>query len=235
MRIVQISDTHVSCEHPARASELAACIQFINRLVPAPDVVVHTGDVAHDGKAEEYAIAHGLLEELHAPYYVIPGNRDNRPRLIRAFADDRHIRLGMEFVQYPVEHPEARLILVDSVGSRGNKGHLCAARLADVDRMLSADAGRPTLVFLHHPPFEVGIIPDPFQYEDWAAVEAFWELLSRHHQVRGVHCGHVHRNVQASIHSIRASTVSCVAPDLRKGEVSGSSHELAIFSSHDFA
>jgi 3',5'-cyclic AMP phosphodiesterase CpdA len=228
MRIVQISDTHVSREHPERAREFAACIQFINRLDPAPEIVVHTGDVAHNGTAEEYAIARGLLDELNAPYFVIPGNRDNRSELIRAFADDRHIRLGMEFVQYSVEHPDARLIFVDSVGNGGNKGHLCAARLAEVERMLSADAGRPWLLFLHHPPFEVGIIPDPFQYEDWAAVEAFGALLARHPQVRGVYCGHVHRNVQASIGSIQARTVSCVAPDLRKGKVDVLRHELVI-------
>ena len=235
MQIVQISDTHISREHPARASELAACIQFINRLAPAPDVVVHTGDVAHDGLAEEYAIARRLLDELAAPYFVIPGNRDNRLELIKAFADGRHIRSGMEFVQYPVEHPDARLIFIDTVSNNGNKGHLCGARLAHVEAMLSADASRPSLLFLHHPPFEVGIIPDPFQYENWAAVEAFDALLARHRQVRGVICGHVHRNVQASIGSARASAVSCVAPDLRKGKVSGSNHELAIFISHDFA
>jgi 3',5'-cyclic AMP phosphodiesterase CpdA len=201
-------------------------------LVPAPDVVVHTGDVVHDGMAEEYAIARGLLDELDAPYFVIPGNRDNRLELIRAFADGRHVRSGMEFIQYPVEHPDARLIFVDTVSTDGNKGHLCAARLAEIERMLSADAGRPSLLFLHHPPFEIGIIPDPFQYQDWAAVEAFGALLARHRQVRGVYCGHVHRNVQASIGSIRASSVSCVAPDLRKGKVDVSRHELVIFDTN---
>lgn len=232
MQIAQISDTHVSRVHPARASELAACIQFINRLDPAPDVVVHTGDVAHDGLPEEYATARRLLDELAAPYFVIPGNRDSRPELIKAFADGRHIRSGMEFIQYPVEHPDARLIFIDTVSSNGNKGHLCGARLAHVEAMLSADASRPSLVFMHHPPFEVGIIPDPFQYEDWAAVEAFGAVLARHRHVRGVYCGHVHRNVQASIGSIAARTVSCVAPDLRKGKFDASKHELAIFSTN---
>ena len=234
LQIVQISDTHISCEHPARANELAACIKFINRLDPAPDVVVHTGDVAHDGLPEEYAIARRLLSELAAPYFVIPGNRDNRLELIKAFADGRHIRSGMEFIQYPVEHQDARLIFVDTVSNDGNKGHLCEARLAHVETMLSADASRPSLLFLHHPPFEVGIIPDPFQYTDWAAVDAFGALLARHRHVRGVYCGHVHRNVHASVGSIRARTVSCVAPDLRKGAVDLSKHELAIFGTSGF-
>jgi 3',5'-cyclic AMP phosphodiesterase CpdA len=235
MRIVQISDTHISRDHPARANELAACIQFINRMDPAPDVVVHTGDVAHDGLAEEYAIARRLLGDLTAPCFVIPGNRDNRLELIKAFADGQHIRSGMEFIQYSIERPDVRLICIDTVSTTSNKGRLCEARLAHAERMLSADASRPSLLFLHHPPFQIGTIPDPFQYEDWTAVDAFGALLARHRQVRAVICGHVHRNVQASIGSVSASTVSCVAPDLRKGKASGPRHELAIFSSVDFS
>lgn len=232
MQIVQISDTHISLQHPARADELAACVELINQMDPAPDVVVHTGDVAHDGMAEEYAIARRLLDQLEAPYFVIPGNRDNRLELIKAFADGRHVRSGMEFVQYAVEHPEARLIFVDTVSNAGNKGHLCDARLADVERMLSSDASRPSLVFMHHPPFEVATIPDPFQYEDWSAVEAFGALLARHRHVRGVYCGHVHRNVQGSVGSISASTLSCAAPDLRKGKADVRKHELAVFNTN---
>jgi 3',5'-cyclic AMP phosphodiesterase CpdA len=235
MRIVQISDTHISREQPSRGEELAATVYFINRLDPAPDIVVHTGDVAHDGLAEEYAIARRQLDALRVPCLVIPGNRDNRLELIKAFADGRLIRQDMAFVQYAVELPDVRLVFADTASGTSNKGHLCAARLAEIDRMLSAETSRPTLLFLHHPPFEIGIIPDPFQYEDWAAVEAFTALLARHPQVRGVHCGHVHRNVRATIGTCAASTVSCVAPDLRKGAPTGQKHELAIFDAREFA
>ena len=228
MRIVQISDTHISREHTHRASELRATIQFINQLNPAAEVVVHTGDATHDGTAEEYAIARRLLDELRAPYFVIPGNRDRRAELIEAFADGRHIRSGMEFIQYPIERQHVRLILVDTVQNGSNKGHFCQMRLAHREERLSADALTPPLLFLHPPPFEVSIIPDPFQYEDWAGVEAFGELLARHHQVLGVWSGHVHRNVQTSMGSVFAGTVSCVAKDLRKGAADLSKHELVI-------
>lgn len=218
MRIIQLSDSHISLACPQRIADLETCIQHINAVHPQPDVVVHTGDVAHDGLAEEYDIARGLLDQLSAPYCVLPGNRDKRQQLIEAFADGNRIRNGMEFVQYSIEDYESRLICVDTISENSNKGRLCAERLAHIETMLAADTVRPTILFLHHPPFEVAEIPDPFQYEDWAAVKAFESLVGKNKQIRAVFCGHVHRDVEASIGTLPVSTISCVAADLRKGK-----------------
>ena len=49
MRIVQISDSHISVKNPARTADLANCIMAINDISPAVDLVVHTGDIVHDG------------------------------------------------------------------------------------------------------------------------------------------------------------------------------------------
>lgn len=232
MRIVQISDSHISRDHPARTVELKICVQHINALDPQPDVVVHTGDVSHDGFAEEYDAARRLLDDLSAPYLVLAGNRDNRQELIRAFAGSDHIRLGMDFVQYSVEQFEVRLIIVDTVSGTSNKGRLCQARLAHIERMLVQDTTRPAVLFLHHPPFEVKVTPDPFQYESWAEVRALEAVIAKHSQIRGVFCGHVHQNVESTIGTVQASTVSCITSDLRKGKAILSSHDLPMFKTH---
>lgn len=232
MLIVQISDTHISRDHPSRTADLAACIRSINASDPRPDVVIHTGDIAHDGCSEEYDIARRLLETLSAPYFVLPGNRDKRRELTEVFADGRHIRHGMEFVQYSVEHFEARLLLIDTVSETSNKGRLCEARLAHIATMLAADTSRPTALFLHHPPFAVSVAPDPFQFEQWREVEALEERLRTHPQISGVFCGHVHRNVAAAVGPVQASTVSCVAIDLRKGCTGASNADHPIFETH---
>lgn len=218
MRIVQISDTHISREHQSRTADLKRCIEAINALDPQPDIVVHTGDVAHDGHPDEYGIARKLLDKLSVPYFVLPGNRDNRQELIRTFQDGRHIRAGMDFVQYSVESFEARLVFLDTASRKSNKGRFCQDRLAHAERLLSGETTRPTLVFLHHPPFEVGTIPDPFQFESWAEVEALEALLAKHDGVRRVICGHVHRNVEGTVGSVPAIAISCTAVDLRKGD-----------------
>lgn len=232
MRIIQISDSHISRKHPARTVDLQTCIQHINAAEPQPDIVVHTGDITHHGRAEEYEIARRLLDNLSAPYFVLAGNRDNRHGLIKVFADGRHIRFGMDFVQYSVEHFDARLILIDTVSEYSNKGRLCQARLAHIEHMLATDTSRPAVLFLHHPPFEVNVVPDPFQFEEWADVKALMAQLGKHHQICGVFCGHVHRNVEGAIGAVRASAVSCVAFDLRKGSAIASNRDLPIFNTH---
>lgn len=230
MRIIQISDTHISREHPSRTADLERCIEAINALDQQPDLVVHTGDVAHDGLPEEYELARQVLARLSVPYLVLPGNRDNRQELIRAFQDGRHIRVGMDFVQYSVEARDARLVFLDTASRTSNKGRFCRDRLAQAERLLAADSARPTLVFLHHPPFEVGIIPDPFQFESWDDVRALEALLARHTEVRSVICGHIHRNADGAVGAVQASAITCTAVDLRKGDAGRDG--LPVFRTH---
>jgi len=79
--IVQITDTHISQDVPQRAQELKKCVQTINSLDIKPELVIHTGDITHNGLPEEYHTAKTLLDELTMPYYVIPGNKDKREAL----------------------------------------------------------------------------------------------------------------------------------------------------------
>lgn len=214
MQIVQISDSHLSRDKPERAAELASCIQYINSLQSQPDAVIHTGDVAHNGLSEEYQEARSILDELAAPYFVLVGNRDDRANLIKTFADSAHLRPGMEFVQYAVEDFAVRLIVLDSM-SETNKGSLCAARLQQVDDLLAADPSRPAAVFIHHPPFEVGVGPEPRHYQVWGEAQQLIVTIGRHEQVCGVFCGHVHRAFETSLGAVPAHVVSSVVSDLR--------------------
>jgi 3',5'-cyclic AMP phosphodiesterase CpdA len=234
MRIVQISDTHISFSRPSRASDLEACIRHINAIDPQPDVVVHTGDVAHDGSAEEYDIARRRLERLAAPYFVIPGNRDSRGELIKSFADGKRIHIGMDFVQYAVDDFAARMIFIDTLSTASNKGRLCETRLEQIDAMLAADRSRPAMLFMHHPPFQVPVGPDPVHFESWGEVDALMARLGRYDHIRGIFCGHVHRNFEATIGAVPASIVSCVAVDLQKGKKDASTPDQPMLKSFCF-
>jgi Icc protein len=219
MRIVQISDSHISLDRPTRTAELEACIRRINTADLQPDVVVHTGDITHNGLVEEYEVARRLLDALLVPYYVLAGNRDDRQALIEVLADDRHIKQGMDFIQYSVEHFDTRMICIDTVSNTSNKGRLCQARLAHVESMLAADRSRRVVLFLHHPPFEVNVAPDPFQFEEWADADALRTLIQKHRQICAVYCGHVHRQAEAMIGSVAAQVATCIASDLRWDDV----------------
>lgn len=219
MKIVQISDSHISVDHPERTADLQVCIDHINALPEPPDLVIHTGDITHNGLTAEYQIAKQRLGQLAAPYCVLTGNRDNRSELIKAFADNETISADDRFVQYSIEHFDTRLLILDTLCETSNKGGLCSDRLSHLEHMLSAEPDRSTLIFLHHSPFEVPPIPDPFQFEDWRDVEELQALLTRFPKVYGLYCGHIHRNVDGNIGTLPVSAITCMARDLRKGEM----------------
>jgi len=229
LRIIQISDTHLDHDVPQRMHDLENCIRAINQESRAPDLVVHTGDISHNGLIEEYHTAQQLLDQLNAPYLVMAGNRDKRSELLTVFADDRYQLPTQGWVQYAIEQHDVRLLLVDTVCKQSNKGQLCQNRLNHLESMLQADMSKPVALFLHHTPFEATGIPDPFQFEDWKDVRRLADLMSKYNTICGVYCGHVHRFLDGCIAGVNASAISCLAGDLRKGEVSESERKLPVY------
>ncbi len=235
LRIIQISDTHLSNDAPQRALDLEHCVQKINEELIQPDLIVHTGDISHNGLHEEYLEAQRLLNVLKAPYFVMPGNRDKRNELLNVFADDQYQIPPKGWVQYSIEKFSVRLLMVDTVCEHSNKGQLCDDRLEHLETMLKADPTKPVALFLHHTPFEAAEIPDPFQFEDWSDVDKLRELLQQHKTIGGVYCGHVHRSIDGEIAGIKARAISCLAGDLRKGKVSDADRTLPVFRTIELA
>lgn len=233
MRIAQISDTHISLDVPSRTAELRRCVAQINALDPLPDVVIHSGDISHDGLPEQFAVARELLQELKVPWFVMAGNRDNRPALIAAFSQSGFPRTGFPFVQFAVEQFALRIVCVDTLSDNSNKGDFCQTRLNDLEELLAGDRERPTAVFMHHPPFEVTAIPDPFQFVDKGRVDSFLDIIARHQGVRGLYCGHVHRRATTKIGMLPVEVMTAVALDLRKGKLEPVSDETPLYVLHD--
>jgi len=75
----QISDSHIGFtgkvnDHPADTLKMA--VDALNALPQQPAFVVHTGDVTHLAKADQFGTAHDILAGLKAPLFVIPGEHD---------------------------------------------------------------------------------------------------------------------------------------------------------------
>jgi 3',5'-cyclic AMP phosphodiesterase CpdA len=212
MLIAQISDTHIKPEgrlayqRVDTALFLARCVEHVHALTPPPDVVLITGDLVDAGLEEEYLHLRRLLAPLPMPVYVIPGNHDARAPLHRVFGPDGYFPDDGESLQYVIEAHPVRLIGLDTLVPGQGGGRLGPERLAWLDARLSAARERPTLVFMHHPPFKTGIEGMDRQWlEDG---EALGEVIRRHPQVEGVTCGHVHR----PIHVRWCGTVVTTAP-----------------------
>ena len=219
MIIAQISDTHIALDVPdadRRMSDLALTVADINALDPLPDAIVHTGDVAHNGRQDEYEAAKAILANARAPVYLLAGNKDNRTNLHAAFLAGEHPAPGCNFIQYAIDRYPVRLIALDTQGS-GNKGEFCRERLEHLTDLLAADAAKPTAVFTHHPPFLVTEGPEAFHFENWDAMSSLRRALSRLGQVVGVFSGHVHRAVSGDVEGIPAMVLPAIATTLRHG------------------
>src|SRR5882757_2725244 len=139
------------------------------------------------------------------PVHLIPGNHDAREALREAFADHAYLpRTG--FLHYTIETLPVRLIALDTLVPGKGYGALCRERLDWLEARLS-ESDRPTILFMHHPPFDCGI--DAF---DDAKLneggERLAALVRRHDNVEHVMCCHVHRPIQVRW----AGTMASIAP-----------------------
>lgn len=224
MLIAQISDMHLKGEGELLYGRvdttgfLERAVRHVNALDPRPDIVLATGDLVNDGLPGQYANLGRILSALAMPVYLIPGNHDARDAMRAAFPG--HDYLPAEgFLQYTVEDLPVRLIALDTLVPGKGHGELCDERLDWLEARL-AESDRPTLLFMHHPPFECGI-----SYLDGARLneggQRLSELVRAHGNIERVMCGHVHRPIQVrwagTMASIAPSTAHQAALDLRPG------------------
>ncbi len=220
MLIAQITDLHVVargrlCQGRVPTNQhVREAVRHINALDPPADVVIATGDLTDHGSAEEYAELRALLAELRAPLYPVPGNHDHRDRFLEAFADRPCLpRPGARFAHYVVDDHPVRLVGLDTTVAGEHYGLMCDERLAWLDGALGAMPRRPTMLFMHHPPFRTGI-----RWLDAAGLyggRKMAEVVARHRHVERVACGHIHRPIQAAW----AGTVAATAPSTSHAQV----------------
>ena len=237
MIIAQISDTHIALDTPdadRRLGDFARTIADINTLDPAPDVIVHSGDIAHNGRREEYTEAAAILGKACASVYVMAGNKDERTNLHRAFSADGYLAPDSVFIDYAVESYPVRLIALDTLSANGNKGDFCQERVRRLIDMIDGDADRPIAVFTHHPPFEVTVGPDPLHFETVDAMARLRRALQHSGRVIAVFSGHVHRAAAGSIENIRATVMPAIATTLRKGDYPADMKTRPVYHLHRY-
>lgn len=235
MIIAQISDTHIDLDGPngpARIRDLQRCVDDINRLDPVPDVVIHTGDLSQNGNPNEYREAARILGGLNCPFHVAAGNRDDRMALRSTFPDEHYLLPETPFVQYSVDRFPVRLIAVDTLSGKSNKGDFCTTRSDNLRKTLADDASTPTAIFMHHPPFEVRESKYPFQFESRDAVAALARALIGQTHVIRVFCGHTHRETGGTIAHVPVTSIPSVAVDLRLGDYPEKMESIPLYKIH---
>jgi 3',5'-cyclic-AMP phosphodiesterase len=222
MMIAQITDMHVRPRGRVAYGRvdtnamLEAAVATIEALPRKPDLVIATGDLTDCGLAEEYEVLRDILEPLSMPVYLVPGNHDRRGELLAEFGSDGYLPTDGGFLHYVVDGHPVRLIGLDTVVPGHGHGEMCAARLSWLEARLGEAHGRPTLIFMHHPPFDTGLADmDRINCRNGTAMAA---VVSRFANVERVLCGHHHRPVivrwAGTIGSVAPSTAHQVTLDL---------------------
>lgn len=215
MIIAQITDTHIKRKGQLlhhmidTARYLKRAVRRLNGLSPRPDVVLATGDLVERGKPKEYKRLRKLLAELEIPLFAVPGNHDDRENFRDAFGDHPYLPTNGPYVQYVVEAYPVRLIGLDSTAPGEAGGELDETRLRWLETRLAEQPSRPTLIFLHHPPFKTGI--KAVDALGFRGLDDFAALVSRHSQIVRVLAGHIHRPMQLQWAGTYASTASSTA------------------------
>lgn len=224
MLIAQITDLHVaaaggrSCGGIDPAVPVAAVVARLNRLDPRPDLVIATGDLVDKGSDAEYAALDDLLGPLQIPLRMLPGNHDDRDGMRRRFAARGWVPADGAHLHQTVDAGPLRLILMDSVIPGRIEGGLDDGRLDWLSDRLAEEPARPTLLALHHQPFETGMPGlDRYRCRDGDRLAA---VVGRRSNILAVVCGHMHRTIAVNW----AGTVAFAAPSatrqfaLRMGE-----------------
>ncbi len=221
MLIAQISDTHIRVPKQndikglERINLFKKCVEDINTLSVVPDVVIHTGDLTDNGLPDEYSLAKNILSNLDIPFYLTPGNRDGSRNMINAYADELTDLMDNNFMIYAINEYPIRLISLDSLAPLGPKGDITKIKLKILEKILNQVPDKPSLIFMHHPPFNVSNFGKPIvEYNQPNSIYKLYDVLKNHKQIVGIFCGHIHRSYTKNIYSFKGSVVPPIAVDL---------------------
>src|SRR6266850_5774421 len=79
LSFVQISDSHMGFNKPANqdvAGTLKAAVEKIRALPKAPEFLLHTGDISHLSKPEEFDAVDQILKDTGKEVFFVPGEHD---------------------------------------------------------------------------------------------------------------------------------------------------------------
>lgn len=208
MKFIHITDPHIVpvprmlCALDPRA-RLKTAINDINRHHRDAEFAVLTGDLAYLGEPGAYEDLRDLLDNLTIPCHLMVGNHDDRQNFRRVFPETPLDDSG--FVQYVVETEAGAFIMMDTMETEAPKGIYCNLRFAWLERQLTTLAKDPVYLFMHHPPFDIGIRSlDESRLPD---AEQLTQLIKAHGDIRHLFYGHVHRAVWGSWNGVPTSAL----------------------------
>jgi Icc protein len=215
---VQISDTHLGFDKPANPNARGTALQNlakIKAMPQKPDFIIHTGDITHLSKDEQFDDAKSIMSDLGSPIFYVPGEHDmldeGGGKAFLAHYGKGTLGRGW----YSFDHDGVHFVALNNVSNLkpGGMAHIGDDQLAWLKKDLAGlSSSTPIVVFGHIPLWTV--------YADWGwgtddSAQAL-AMLARFGSVTVLN-GHIHQIIQkvegnVSFHSARSTAYPQPAP-----------------------
>lgn len=197
LSFAQISDSHMGFNKPANTdvvSTLKAAVQKVNALPQAPEFLLHTGDISHLSRPEEFDTVEQILQSAKAKdVFYVPGEHDVTDGEGKQYLQ-RYGKNAQGGGWYSFDKKGVHFLgLVNVMNLKaGGLGSLGTEQLEWIRKDLEPlTASTPVIVFAHIPLWSV--------YPDWGwgtedSAQAL-ALLKRFGSVTVLN-GHIHQTMQ---------------------------------------
>jgi len=220
---VQISDTHIGFHkdgNPDVNATLTKSIELLKGLPEQPALILHTGDITHLSKPEEFDAAQGMFSALRTTeLHTTPGEHDTADATVTEYFN-RFGKASDNKGYYSFDHSGVHFVSLINVlhAGDGGAGSLGDAQLAWAKADLAArSASTPVVVFAHMPLWTV------YQPWGWGTTDAdqLLPMLRRFGSVTVLN-GHIHQIVQKvegniTFHTARSTAYPQPAPGAGPG------------------
>src|SRR5262249_46061937 len=152
---VQISDSHIGFNKAANPEPIKTLQTAIERANAAkPSFILHTGDITHLSKPEEFDTAAQVLKGLNAPVHYVPGKHDTLDEGGGKLFLERYGKGTKGNGWYSFDDHGVHFVALVNVFNleAGHEAKLGADQLAWLaDDLKSVSASTPVVVFTHIP------------------------------------------------------------------------------------
>jgi 3',5'-cyclic AMP phosphodiesterase CpdA len=215
---IQISDTHIGFHKDANPDvngTFSSTIDLVNGMQERPALTLHTGDITHLSKPEEFDMAQQMLSRLRAgELHTVPGEHDVADATVSEYFN-RFGKASSNKGYYSFDHGGVHFVALVNVlqAKDGGAGYLGPEQIAWAKKDLgSRGSSTPVVVFAHMPLWNI--------YEPWGwRTSDSDELLSELRRFGSVTVlnGHIRQIVQKvegniTFHTARSTAYPQPAP-----------------------
>jgi 3',5'-cyclic AMP phosphodiesterase CpdA len=220
---VQISDTHIGFNkdvNPDVNGTLMQSIDLVNGMSEQPALIIHTGDITHLSKPDEFDVAQQMFSRLRTTeMHTVPGEHDTTDATVTEYFS-RFGKASANKGYYSFDHNGVHFVALINVlqFKPGGLGTLGDDQLAWVTADLKKrSASTPIVVFAHMPLWTI--------YEPWGwgtgDADQLMNELRRFGSVTVLN-GHIHQIIQKVEGNITFHTAHSTAyPQPAPGEGPG--------------